>query len=76
VLARILDDAEAVVRGAAAWALGQWGAAGVEAGPATAALRDRLVVENDADVRREVERALATASRPRTSGDATTGPAG
>jgi len=76
VLARILDDAEAVVRGAAAWALGQWVAAGVEAGPATAALRDRLVVESDADVRREVERALATASCPCTAGDATTGPAG
>jgi len=76
VLARILDDAEAVVRGAAAWALGQWGAAGVEAGPASAALRDRLAVENDADVRREIERALVTASRPSSGGDATTGPAG
>jgi hypothetical protein len=33
-------------------------------------------VENDADVRRELERALVTASRPSSGGDATTGPAG
>lgn len=75
-LARILDDQEAVVRGAAAWALGRWVVAGVEAEPAASALRDRLAVETDPDVRQEVERALVTASRTSTGGGATTGPAG
>lgn len=52
-LVRGLDDAEPLVRGAAAWALGQ------SAEPdAAAALAERLRIEDDAEVRREIEAAL------------------
>lgn len=56
-----LADAEPVVRGAAAWALGRWIDAGVEADGARVALERRLVTEDDPEVRRE----LAAALRPR-----------
>lgn len=49
-----LADAEAIVRGAAAWALGE-----LRSPTATAALRQRLLIENDPDVRREIEAALS-----------------
>ncbi|HET6326908.1 MAG TPA: tRNA epoxyqueuosine(34) reductase QueG [Planctomycetaceae bacterium] len=54
-LERALGDAELVVRGAAAWALGQIGG---EA--AFTALKCRLRVEDNATVRDEIEQALAT----------------
>ncbi|MBI4505577.1 MAG: HEAT repeat domain-containing protein, partial [Chloroflexi bacterium] len=55
-LARALSDAEPLVRGHAAWALGRIG------GPAaTAALAARLAVEPDAWVREELAEALAEA---------------
>lgn len=49
-----LVDAEAIVRGAAAWALGQ-----LRSPTAPAALRRRLAIETDPDVRREIEAALS-----------------
>jgi epoxyqueuosine reductase len=53
-LSRVLGDAEPVLRGAAAWALGQIG------GPrAHAALKSRLAVEDNAAVLSEIEQALA-----------------
>jgi epoxyqueuosine reductase len=55
-----LNDSEALVRGAAAWALGRY-----EHEPARSALRDRLARETDADVRAEIEAALATFTPPR-----------
>jgi hypothetical protein len=48
-----------VVRGAAAWALGRWRHADVVAERARGVLVSRLAVEADADVRAEIERALA-----------------
>jgi epoxyqueuosine reductase len=60
-LAGALADAEPVVRGAAAWALGRWIDAGVEADGARTALEQRLAAEDDPEVRRE----LAAALRPR-----------
>ncbi|MEI8318887.1 MAG: hypothetical protein WCH79_13160, partial [Planctomycetia bacterium] len=62
-----LDDADSIVRGAVAWALGQWLIVGGALAPlATAALERRQPSEVDPDVRREIEAALlAIASRPR-----------
>jgi epoxyqueuosine reductase len=59
-LAAALADEEPVVRGAAAWALGRWRRADVMAERAHAVLVTRLVVEDDAEVRSEIERALAS----------------
>jgi len=53
-LAAALDDGEPVVRAAAAWALGRWIAAGVEAAPAGELVSRRLSIEADALVRREL----------------------
>ena len=53
-LVRGLNDCEALVRGAAAWALGRY-----HHEPARAALRDRLARETETDVRAEIEAALA-----------------
>jgi len=59
-LANALDDMEPIVRGAAAWALGRWcQAEAALADRARAALRARLEIETDADVRAEIEPALA-----------------
>jgi epoxyqueuosine reductase len=58
-LAAALADEEPVVRGAAGWALGRWRHADVVAERARAVLVARLAVEADADVRAEIERALA-----------------
>jgi len=58
-LVAALDDADRIVRGAVAWALGRWLAAGGEcAGRAAAALAARQRLETDADVRHEIEGAL------------------
>lgn len=48
-----LNDAEPLVRGASAWALGRY-----DSVEARLAIRERLDVEADADVRREIEAAL------------------
>jgi epoxyqueuosine reductase len=56
-LARALGDEEPVVRGAAAWALGRWLAAGVNADEVRSLLASRLAVESESDVRREIEQA-------------------
>ena len=53
-LAGALQDAESLVRGAAAWALGQLGTP-----RATRTLRERLAVEQDPYVRDEIQRAMA-----------------
>ncbi len=53
-LCRILCDADAVIRGAAAWALGQIGGE-----TALAALKSRRSVEDNATVLSEIEQALA-----------------
>ena len=54
ILSRVLADEEPILRGAAAWALGQIG------GPhAQAALKSRLTVEDNATVLSEIEQALA-----------------
>jgi epoxyqueuosine reductase len=59
-LAAALADGDPVVRGAAAWALGRWRRLNVRvAEQAHAVLVARLAVETDADVRTEIERALA-----------------
>jgi epoxyqueuosine reductase len=58
-LALALADEEPVVRGAAAWALGRWRQADVLAERARVTLVARLAVEDDAEVRAEIERALA-----------------
>ncbi|MCX7432799.1 MAG: tRNA epoxyqueuosine(34) reductase QueG [Planctomycetia bacterium] len=58
-LAAALADEEPVVRGAAAWALGRWRHADVVAERARVALIGRIEIETDADVRAEIERALA-----------------
>ena len=52
-LALGLRDEEPLIRGAAAWALGQYGTE-----PARQLLRNRLTVEADAQVRQEIESAL------------------
>lgn len=55
-LSAALADPSPLVRGAAAWALGQHGTE-----PARAALRERLAIEPDATVRAEIEQALCVA---------------
>jgi epoxyqueuosine reductase QueG len=57
VLVEALSDPEPLVRGHAAWALGE-----IPCLPASAALAERLTVEDDAWVREEVELALARCS--------------
>ncbi|MFO0261096.1 MAG: HEAT repeat domain-containing protein, partial [Planctomycetota bacterium] len=56
-LCRALQDEEELIRGAAAWALGQLGGE-----QARAALRARLPQESATQVRTEIERALEAAS--------------
>lgn len=55
-LLRGLEDEEPLVRAASAWALGRY-----RCPTAEQSLRERLAVEPDADVRREIELALASA---------------
>lgn len=55
-LMRALDDAEVLVRGHVAWALGQIGCR-----PAVDALRTRLAIEQDGAVRDEIESAIQKA---------------
>lgn len=59
-LVEALGDPDPVIRGAAAWALGRWIVAGVMPGDARGTLEARLATEQDADVRAEIEAALAT----------------
>jgi epoxyqueuosine reductase len=54
-LIHALNDDEPLVRGHAAWALGQIGSQ-----PAITALRGRLQIENDAEVRSEIDDAIRT----------------
>jgi epoxyqueuosine reductase len=54
-----LTDGDVVVRGAAAWALGRWIAAGVLVERCRAALVARTTLEGDADVSREIGEALS-----------------
>ena len=61
-LVAALADFDAVVRGAAAWALGRWIAAGVLADRCRTALAARHAVEPDADVRHEIDQALSAQS--------------
>ena len=56
-LIRALGDEEPLVRGHAAWALGRIGSR-----QATGALRGRLQVEDDSEVRMELENAAAEAA--------------
>lgn len=58
-LAAALLDEEPVVRGAAAWALGRWRHADSLAERANAALVRQRAIEDNAEVRVEIERALA-----------------
>ena len=58
-LAATLEDAEPVIRGAAAWALGRWISAGVMVAAARSVLRSRLAVEADGHVREELAAALS-----------------
>jgi len=57
-LARGLDDAEPIVRGACAWALGRIGS-----DEARRALAQRLTIEQDASVREELELAIASSGQ-------------
>jgi len=57
-----LSDADEVVRGAAAWALGRWIEAGVLGERCRGALEARWPVERDPDVRREIGQALSAQS--------------
>jgi epoxyqueuosine reductase len=59
-LAAALADDDAVIRGAAAWALGRWIAAGVMPDQTRAVLESRLAIEPDATVRVEIEVGLAS----------------
>jgi epoxyqueuosine reductase len=52
-LIRRLGDNESIVRGACAWALGRYTSA-----QATEALRSRLAIETDDEVRQEIDAAL------------------
>lgn len=61
-LVAALADGDAVVRGAAAWALGRWIMAGVLPERCTRTLAARQAVETDGDVRREIAQALSTQS--------------
>ena len=56
-LIRGLNDAEPLIRGAAAWALGR-----MMSDPARAALRERMEAEMDGNVRVELERAFSSES--------------
>jgi epoxyqueuosine reductase len=67
-LARALADTDAVVRGAAAWAVGRWLAAGVEVTWAGRALDERLLVEIDPEVRNELAIARAAGAQPCAAG--------
>jgi epoxyqueuosine reductase len=58
-LINALDDGEPLVRGHAAWALGQIGSRS-----AVTALRGRLQIENDAEVHSEIDDAIRVASEP------------
>jgi epoxyqueuosine reductase len=58
-LAAAASDDDAVIRGAAAWSLGRWIAAGVMPAEARATLDARVAIEPDATVRVELEAALA-----------------
>ena len=64
-----LADGDAVVRGAAAWALGRWIVAGVEGEPCRAALAARREAESDAAVRREIDQALSAQSAVSSTSD-------
>jgi epoxyqueuosine reductase len=59
-LAAAAADADAVIRGAAAWALGRWIAADVMPAEARGVLESRLSIEQDANVRAELEAGLAS----------------
>ena len=59
-LATALADGDALIRGAAAWALGRWIAAGVRPAEARAALESRQASEPEATVRVEIEAGLAS----------------
>ena len=61
-LAKGLNDSEPLVWGAAAWALGQCGTTS-----AVERLTARGAVEQDVDVRAEIQRALAVATGPQPS---------
>jgi epoxyqueuosine reductase len=58
-LIHALNDEEQLVRGHAAWALGQIGSR-----PAITALRGRLQIEKDTEVRSEIDDAIRVASEP------------
>ena len=59
-LVAALDDPQGVVRGAVAWALSRWLAGGHgDAATIAAALEARLGREEDEEVRREIDAALA-----------------
>lgn len=58
-LAVAAADDDAIIRGAAAWALGRWITAGVMPAEARQAVRARLGSERDSSVRVELEAALA-----------------
>jgi epoxyqueuosine reductase len=58
-LIHALNDEEPLVRGHAAWALGQIGSR-----PAITALRGRLQIEKDTEVRSEIDDAIRVASEP------------
>jgi epoxyqueuosine reductase len=58
-LIHALNDEEPLVRGHAAWALGQIGSR-----PAITALRGRLQIENDPEVHGEIDDAIRVASEP------------
>ena len=62
-LAAALADPEPVIRGAAAWALGQWLAAGVVPDQARETLTERLAGERDEAVRAELTTALAVSTQ-------------
>jgi epoxyqueuosine reductase len=62
-LATALADSEPVIRGAAAWALGRWLAAGVMPGRARETLTERLAGERDEAVRAELTAALAVSTQ-------------
>ena len=60
-LAKGLVDAEPLVRGAAAWALGRYGSAAADL------LTSQLEKEQDAEVRAEIQRALESVAAPQPS---------
>ena len=62
-LVMAIDDDDAIVRGAVAWALGRWQEHAGLAARAREALARRRELETDAEVRAEIERALAQPCR-------------